>query len=227
VNTVLGRAIRLIYMNLGHAYPEVMDMDTLGSPAKYSMCLGENEGASPWEPYHVEKGFDRDASVVTMFTSYTLSEVHDLVGTTAEEISNTVCSTACNLGVSSVGYWLNGWRFDRIKEKHLLLVCPAHAAIYKRFGWNKQKLRDYLYEHARIPFAQIMANKETARFREFHPELQGLWDSPEELIPVLETPDCFDIAVAGAMGGARSTYSYGCAEPVSRRIEQSPDNGAT
>src|SRR4029077_3484745 len=74
VNTVLGRAVRLIYMNLGHAYPGVMDMDTLGSPTKYSMCLGENVEASPWEPYHVEKGFDADASVVTMFSSYALCE---------------------------------------------------------------------------------------------------------------------------------------------------------
>ena len=62
VNTVLGRTMRLVYMNLGHAYPGAMDMDTLGSPIKYSLCLGENEDASPWEPYHVEKGFDRDAS---------------------------------------------------------------------------------------------------------------------------------------------------------------------
>jgi len=64
INTALGRAMRLIYMNLAHAYPGIMDRDTLGSPIKYSMCLGENVAASPWEPYHVEQGYDRDASVV-------------------------------------------------------------------------------------------------------------------------------------------------------------------
>ena len=54
VNTVLGRALRLCMMNIGYAYLGNGDMDTIGSPNKYSMCLGENEEQSPWDPYHVE-----------------------------------------------------------------------------------------------------------------------------------------------------------------------------
>jgi hypothetical protein len=212
-------------MNLGHAYPGVMDMDTLGSPTKYSMCLGENEDASPWEAYHVEKGFDRDASIVTMFSTYALCEVDDGTGTTPEQVLNTACSTACNQGVHSVGFWLNGWRTDPLanvqaKEKPLLLVCPVHAAVFKKYGWSRQDIRHYLYKHARIPFGRFMANKDASIFQACHPGLQWLWDSPEALMPVVETPDCFEIVVAGAMGGARSTYSYGAAEPVSRPIEQ-------
>ena len=225
VNTALGRSMRLIYMNIGQAYPGVMDMDTLGSPTKYSLCLGENEDASPWEPFHVERGFERDASVVTMFTSYALTEVEDGTGTTPEEVLNTACSTARNQGVKSVGYWLLGRRTDPqagvgAKDKSLLVVCPVHAAVFKKYGWSKQDIRDYMYKHARIPFERFMANKEAASFRSSHPGLQWLWDSPQTLLPALETPDCFEIAVAGAMGGARSTYSYGAAEPVSRPIEQ-------
>ena len=224
VNTVLGRAIRLIYMNLGHAYPGHMDLDTLGSPTKYSMCLGENMDASPWEPFHVEKGFDREASVVTMFTTYALSEVEDNYGTTPPAILNTTALSACNAGVKSVGYWLCGWRADpdarvQVKDKHLLIVCPVHAAVYKKHKWSKQDVRDYLYKHARMPFAQLIAKTEAAAFRKSHPHLQWLWDSPQTLIPILETPDCFEIIVAGGLGG-RSTYSYGAGEPVSRLIEQ-------
>ena len=224
VNTVLGRAMRLIYMNLGHAYPGVMDMDTLGSPTKYSMCVGENEDVSPWEPYHVEKGFARDDSVVTMFTSYALSEVQDGTSTTPEGILSVACSTASNQGVMSVGYWLLGWRADpqasvQVKDKSLLLVCPVHAAVFKKHGWSKQDIRDYLYKHARIPFGRFMINKEPAAVRSSHPEFQWLWDSPETPVPVLESPDCFELAVAGGLGGARSSYFWGAAEPVSRRIE--------
>lgn len=224
VNTALGRAIRLIYLNVGHAYPGVMDMDTLGSPTKYSLCLGEAEAASPWEPFHVEKGFDRDASIVTMFSTYALSEVSDGVGVTPEEILSIACVTACNQAIPSVGYWLRGWRADvqagvEALEKCLLLVCPVHAEIFRKAGWGKQQVREYMYKHARVPFARFMANKEASAFRSSHPDLQWLWDSPETLIPVFETPDCLDLVVAGAMGGARSTYSYGAAEPVSRLIE--------
>ena len=224
VNSVLGRGVRLIYMNLGHAYPGHMDLDTLGSPTKYSMCLGENMDASPWEPFHVEKGFDREASVVTMFTTYALSEVEDNYGTTPQAILNTTALSACNPGVKSVGYWLCGWRADpdahvQVKDKHLLIVCPVHAAVYKKAGWSKQAIRDYLYKHARMPFAQLIAKNESAAFRKSHPHLQWLWDSPQTLIPILETADCFEIAVAGGMGG-RSCYSYGAGEPISRLIEQ-------
>ena len=57
----LGRAVRLTMMNVGHTYVGVSDMDTIGSPLKYSLCCAENEVASPWEPYHVARGFARDA----------------------------------------------------------------------------------------------------------------------------------------------------------------------
>ena len=224
VNTVLGRAIRLIYMNVGHAYPGHMDLDTLGSPTKYSMCLGENMEASPWEPFHVEKGFEREASVVTMFTTYAISEVEDNYGTTPQAILNTASLSACNAGVKSVGYWLCGWRADpdakvQVKDKHLLIVCPVHAAVYKKAGWSKQQVRDYLYKHARMPFEHLIAKTEAAAFRKSHPQLQWLWDSPKTLIPILETPDCFELMVAGGMGG-RSCYSYGAGEPISRRVEE-------
>jgi hypothetical protein len=224
VNTVLGRTMRLIYMNLGHAYPGAMDMDTLGSPAKYSFCLAENVDDSPWQPFHVDRGFKPDDSVVTMLSSYALSEVEDSTSTTPESVMNIACTTASNQGIKSVGWWLMGWRADpqageQAKDKHAFIVCPVHAAIFKKHGWSKQDIRDYLYKHARIPFAKFMANKEAAGFRAAHPELQWLWGSPDTLLPVLESPDCFEIIVAGASGG-RSAYSYGAAEPVSRLIER-------
>jgi hypothetical protein len=189
------------------------------------MCLGENEEASPWEPYHVEKGFDRDTSVVTMFSTYAISEVdHDMADSTPEAILNTACASACNRGVDSVGYWMHGRRTNhqvgvQAKEKHQLIVCPVHAAVFKRHGWSREDVRNYLYKHARIPFGRFMGNTEEEMVRRAHPELDWLWASPEALMPVLETPDCFEIIVAGAMGGARSTYSYGAAEPVSKVIE--------
>ena len=89
----------------------------------------------------------------------------------------------------------------------------AMRLIYMNVGHT------YLHQHARVPFGRFMASKEPAAFRASHPDLQWLWDSPATLMPALETPDCFEIVVAGGLGGARSTYSYGAAEPVSRLIE--------
>ena len=225
VNTTLGRTLRLIYMNLGHAYPGVLDMDTLGSPNKYSFCLGENEEENPWEPWHVERGHAPGSSVVTLCSTYAISEVNDNISTTPEGVLDSACSTACNRGVTSVGYWLQGWRTDpqagvQVKDKPMLLVCPLHAAVFRKHGWSKQDIREYMFQHARMPFGNLIANKEIPSFRTTHPELQWMWDKPETLVPVFEAPESLEIVVAGATSGARSTYSYGAAEPVSRVIDE-------
>ena len=56
-NATIGRAIRLVLLNVGGALPGVLDKSTQGTPAKYSYCVAENEEDSPWAPYHVEKGY--------------------------------------------------------------------------------------------------------------------------------------------------------------------------
>ena len=66
-NVTIGRAVRLVLMNVGGGLPGSGDRATQGSPAKLAYCVAENEAGSPWEPLHVEAGFPRDASVVTVF----------------------------------------------------------------------------------------------------------------------------------------------------------------
>ena len=65
-NAAIGRALRLVLQNIGGALPGEMDRATHGQPGKYSFCCAENEAANPWEPLHVERGFGRDVSTVTV-----------------------------------------------------------------------------------------------------------------------------------------------------------------
>ncbi|MEK7874429.1 MAG: hypothetical protein AAB502_11310, partial [Chloroflexota bacterium] len=65
-NATLGRAVRLLLLNIGGGVPEEVDKAILGFPGKYTCCLGEAEAQSPWEPYHVERGFTRGASAITI-----------------------------------------------------------------------------------------------------------------------------------------------------------------
>jgi len=65
-NATLGRAMRLVLRNIGGALPGEMDRATHGQPGKYSFCCAENEAESPWEPLHVERGFGREQSTVTV-----------------------------------------------------------------------------------------------------------------------------------------------------------------
>ena len=55
-NATIGRALRLLLINVGGGIPGVRDMAVMGQPGKYTMCVGENEEDSPWEPLHVTRG---------------------------------------------------------------------------------------------------------------------------------------------------------------------------
>ncbi|HUJ75183.1 MAG TPA: hypothetical protein VL359_10010, partial [bacterium] len=68
-NATIGRAVRLVMMNVLNTRPGVLDRSTLGSPGKYAFCFAENEAESPWEPLHVERGFKREESTVTLFAA--------------------------------------------------------------------------------------------------------------------------------------------------------------
>ena len=64
-NAVIGRAMRLLMINVGGGKPGAIDKATFGQPAKFTFCIAENEEANPWEPLHVERGYKREDSAVT------------------------------------------------------------------------------------------------------------------------------------------------------------------
>ncbi|MBN2240691.1 MAG: hypothetical protein JW712_13030 [Dehalococcoidales bacterium] len=65
-NAAIGRAMSLIVNNIGGVRKGVEDAGSFGNPGKYTMVIGENEEASPWEPFHVEHGFDKNDSTISV-----------------------------------------------------------------------------------------------------------------------------------------------------------------
>jgi len=71
-NSVLGRAWTLMSTAHGFAKPRSTLWSSQGNNHTYNnMCAGENEEASPWEPFYVTKGFRPDESVVSVFRGWT------------------------------------------------------------------------------------------------------------------------------------------------------------
>src|SRR4029453_2438267 len=67
-NATIGRALRLVMVNVGGGHPETGDKSTLGSPSKYSYCIGVDVD-SPWIPVHTEFGFEPEDSCVTVYAA--------------------------------------------------------------------------------------------------------------------------------------------------------------
>ncbi len=221
-NSVIGRAVRLIMMNVGHDYPGTADMDTIGSPTKYSMCVAENEEDNPWMPFHVERGYDKDVSTVTVHFNYGLCDLHDMFHNTPDGLIETFSSAPVYLGHLSAGHWLQGHRNDpryqvEEQEHDLILMCPDHAKVFARHNWAKNRIRQAMYDHAKVPF-RLLWRKDIELLKKHHPELMWLQNYPELMLPVLETPDCYDIAVVGADAG-RGLYTWGSGEPMTKPIE--------
>ena len=212
VNTVIGRALRLCILNVGHCYPGRGDADTIGSPTKYSMVAGENESMNPWEPFHVERGFRPGDSTVTAFSCESQIEVAEYFNTDPVVILRMFAHTANSAGAGTPRYWL-----ENSQDWHnILIMCPEHAHHLAKAGYTKMDIRQYLYQNARLPWAIIRDSIEEARIS---PGLRWMMQLPDDWsAPIAREPRQFDIVVVGGPVG-KSSYVPGNGAPVTRRIE--------
>ena len=73
-NAAIGRAVRLVMLNLGGGWPGAVSLAGLGQPGRYTLCLAERED-SPWPPLHVELGYRPEQSTVTVLRAETAINV--------------------------------------------------------------------------------------------------------------------------------------------------------
>ncbi len=226
-NIAIGRALRLIYINLCGVRPGATDPNTIGLPTKFGMCVAENEQQSPWEPYHVEMGYARDVSTVTVKTVYGCVETEDKKSTTPEDLADGAVSAARHFG-SPFGGWLGGGTSNPDRElevdaQHMWLICPDHAAKLAAGGWSKNDVKKYIWKNATIAFQQIAARRSIGKDPQGrwlkHPELQ-LWleAHPEVEVPMSAGPESYRIAVVGGPG-PRGVYFNGNEEAITQLIE--------
>jgi hypothetical protein len=201
-NIVIGRAVRLILMNVGHAYPGEMDMDTQGSPRKFSHCVGENQEENPWSPLHVEHGFPREASTVSVFPVRDEIEVNDMENWCPEGVLNSFAF----FGAIPGGEYVSSRHADlQDLNGHVLLVAPEHAHILGREGWSKQGVKEYVHHHCRASVKRLI-NKARNVPSKFSPQWQWLLDLSEEqqeriMLPVLGSIDRYEVVVMGGPVG--------------------------
>ena len=140
-NATLGRALRLILINVGGGIPGILDRSTMGTPAKFSFCFGENEDANPWEPLHVELGFSANQSTVTLIGSEAPHNVNDHYGETGEALLTSIA------GVMSTASCNN----SKYNYEYIVALGPEHAGVIANSGFSKQNVKEFLAEKCVIP----------------------------------------------------------------------------
>ena len=213
-NAVIGRAVRLVMLNIGGGIPGAVDEATHGQPGKYTMCFAENEDDTPWEPWHVEHGFAANESTVTAISVTGTQHVLDASSQDAAGIVQTLAGSCGNAGD------LNA----QIGGAPTLILGPEHAALLAKGGYTKAALKRALYERARVPLAAFSADTVRQRVRERRSRYFA--DGPDPVsVPVADSAADINVIVAGGPG-AHSVYcpSFGPSTmPTTRRIAARAD----
>jgi len=186
-NATIGRAIRLILINVGGGIPGKLDRATMGQPSKYSFCIAENEERNPWQPLHVERGFDSLMSTVTVCSVENPLNINDHEGIDAEALLTTFAGTIAVQGSNNVLYQ----DFLQQSGEPLVVIGPEHASTIANSGFSKQDVKHFLFEKARIPKHQFSLKHQEALFSAF---------ADDALIPVTRAENGIVIIVAGGAG---------------------------
>ncbi|HME07391.1 MAG TPA: redoxin domain-containing protein [Bryobacteraceae bacterium] len=188
-NSTLGRALQLILLNLGGARPDAIDMSALGNPGKFSYCIAENEEENPWEPLHVEYGFQPADSTVTLFAGEAPHGVSEHTARTARGVLKTI-----TYPLSTV------WSYRTcMMAEAIVVLCPEHVKTIHRDGWTKQNVRDFLFENTGVPLRCCTDEEsEGVRMRTNYTEttIDG-----EPCYRKIRSPDQIKLVVAGGTAG--------------------------
>jgi len=193
-NATIGRAYGLLSQNgQGGSVPGETYMGSQGHNMNYNSCtFAENEEASPWEPFHVQKGFKPTDSTVSVFWG--------------------MRSSSFSLGLRETH-----WR-EHVKDMLIgiepnlppcFLLDPITARQFvERGGFDKkEKLIHWAWDAARIPAArywdlQLIQNYiyPRATFGE-EPYASKLKAAPDELIPQFVEGEINVVCVGGETNG--------------------------
>lgn len=193
-NATIGRAIRLTLLNVGGALPGVYSKASFSSPLRYTYVCGENEEENPWTPFHVDQGFERADSTVTVFKASNYSNISGGEGVGPEEILRQIATAMPPMYGGGDGA--------------LLLLGVNHARVLYEAGLTKRDMQMMLWEFAKVPADHFAADFAAMEREAGRGASDMLWRT--------RSPDQIYIVVAGGAGPQDVYIAAGL--PQTRRI---------
>lgn len=155
-NATIGRAVRLILLNVFRMVPGVSDKSTQGNPGKYSFCIAERARGNPWPPLSEALGYPDGVSSVTVFAGGGFCNVENHGGNTPEMVLGSVADAMANYGCITLG-------------QSVVVLAPEHARIIAGAGWSRRDVQEFLFREAARPVEGMRA---VGKFRERDYEAQ-------------------------------------------------------
>jgi hypothetical protein len=180
-NASIGRAIRLILMNVLGTIPGQMDRSTLGHPGKVTFCVAEDEEDSPWVPLAQERGLPAGTSAVTVMAAESPHQILNEWTQDPRELLDTLAA-AIRANMLTYSIWAGNYA---------LIIPRQPRDVLTSAGWRKQDVREYIFESARVARRQ---------WREVGKGAIAARGDEDRIYTALRSPD--DLLVVGAGGPA-------------------------
>ncbi|MBI2907840.1 MAG: hypothetical protein HYX92_09315 [Chloroflexi bacterium] len=184
---VIGRALRLLILTAGGAVPGFGTMAIFGGPARYTnIVFAEDEEGSPWAPLHVERGFLKESNVVTIVAVASTDNMNGVRTTTEDATLKSLTSMAAYMRHN--GNWTHAYEIPGV-----VLLARNAAGPLADLGWTKTKVKEFLWEHTKVPLRDLGHYQDDAP--------SGCTDP----CPITSRPENFMLVVAG---GDQSGHGY-------------------
>ena len=200
-NITVSRFLRLCIVNIAGYRLGETDMASFGR--NYYPVLAEAEDESPWPPFSTDRGFERGANVVTVQSADTVSHSFLSIGDAKEHLRIIAHEVARELG----GSMLYPMEHFGGEVSPVICLSPLVAGIIAKAGYSKSNVRQYLFQHARVPareFDERLHRSQTGlnltdsvRAGKL-PAIFALSDDPNRLVPVVHKAEEFFILVSGS-----------------------------
>lgn len=189
-NATIGRGIRLALLALGGAYPGDGDMATMGSPAKYTYAIAENEAGSPWDSLAVTRGYSADDSVVTVFGAEAPQNVNDHESKSGLGLLRMIAGTMRSTGINN-SYYADG--------EVLVALSPEHAQTMAADGYSREDVQRYLWHEGRTPISYFSEGNIRQRLQTRFPGEFAEYGA-HTLVPVVHDAANVIVCVVGGAG---------------------------
>jgi hypothetical protein len=136
----IGRSVRLMLLNVLGGIPGQLDRSTLGHPGKFTFCVAEDEEDSPWIPLAQERGVPAGDSAVTVMSAESPHQVMNEWTHDPAEILDTY-SAAIRANMLTYSIW---------EGNYAMVVARQHRQVFEAARWDKRRIREYIYETARV-----------------------------------------------------------------------------
>jgi hypothetical protein len=193
-NATIGRAVRLILMNVFRMIPGVSDKSTQGNPGKYSFCVAERARGNPWPLLTEEQGYPEGVSSVTVFAGGGFCNVENHGGSTPEMVLGAIADAMASYGCITLG-------------QSAVVLAPEHMRILDAAGWTRRQAQEFLFSAA---YRTVGGMKSVGKYREKEYARQH-GDDAHPLVrdDVLHrglTPDDILIFMGGGDAGGHSCF---------------------